>query len=553
VNLLFNNFNSLSDALNSISKLRELILQLAVSGKLVPQDSNDEPASELLKRIKIEKEKLIKEKKIKKEKLLPVNTENENLFKLPKDWKWVSLNEICKQITDGTHYTPTYVSKGIPFLSVKDVSSGYLDFRNTKYISIEEHKKLIQRSKPELGDIILTKVGTTGIAIVVNQSVDFSIFVSLALLKPFINYLNSSYLSLVINSPFVKKMSKEGTEGIGNKNLVLRKIKNFKIPIPPLNEQKRIVAKVDQLMALCDELEKQQEKRNRRCISLNNSALNELLTSQKKEEFGENWQRIAGNFDLLYNVPENVAQLKQAILQLAVQGKLVLQNPNDEPAIKLLKRIKAEKERLIKEGNIKKEKPLPAISEDEIHYKLPNGWVWVRFGQVTINRDGDRIPVSREERQNRYGPYDYYGASGVIDKIDGFIFNKPLLLIGEDGANLINRSTPIAFIAYGKYWVNNHAHVLDSINFEIMEFIELHINAIDLKPYVTGTAQPKMNQAKMNSILIAFPPEDEQKRIVAKVNELIKLCDKLETQLEQSQQQSEKLMEAVVQSVISYF
>jgi type I restriction enzyme S subunit len=133
--------------------------------------------------------------------------------------------------------------------------------------------------------------------------------------------------------------------------------------------------------------------------------------------------------------------------------------------------------------------------------------------------------------------FDYYGASGVIDKIDGFLFDKTLLLIGEDGANLINRSTPIAFLAHGKYWVNNHAHVIDATHPELMTFLALFINAISLEPYVTGTAQPKMNQAKLNSIVIALPPLVEQDRIVTRVEELMRLCDALEAkgQLEATQ------------------
>ena len=163
-----------------------------------------------------------------------------------------------------------------------------------------------------------------------------------------------------------------------------------------------------------------------------------------------------------------------------------------------------------------------------------------------ISRDGERIPVSKEERRGRARNFDYYGASGIIDKIDGYLFDKPLLLVGEDGANLINRSTPIAFIARGKYWVNNHAHVLDGISENFLRFIELYINAIDLKPYVTGTAQPKMNQAKMNSIPVAVPPIDEQLRIVTKVDKLMALCDQLETQLSTAQSESRCLLEAVL-------
>src|SRR5262249_29155559 len=154
-------------------------------------------------------------------------------------------------------------------------------------------------------------------------------------------------------------------------------------------------------------------------------------------------------------------------------------------------------------------------------------------------------------RAGRAKIYDYYVASGIIEKINDYLFDKPLLLIGEDGANLINRSTPIAFIARGKYWVNNHAHVLDGISEDFLRYIELFINSIDLKPYVTGTAQPKMNQAKMNSIPVALPPEIEQRRILAKVDELMAVCDRLEAQLATARTESRRLLEAVLHQALT--
>lgn len=222
-----------------------------------------------------------------------------------------------------------------------------------------------------------------------------------------------------------------------------------------------------------------------------------------------------------------VDKLKSKILQLAIQGKLVKQDENDEPAKILLEKITEEKERLIKEKKIKREKPMPEITKEEKAFELPKGWEWCRFSQVTICRDGERIPVSSKDRSEREKIYDYYGASGVIDKIDNYIFEKPLLLIGEDGANLISRSTPIAFIAKGKYWVNNHAHVIDSIDEITLKYLEIFVNAIDLKPYVTGTAQPKLNQANLNNIVLPLPSVAEQLRIVAKVDELFTIIDEL--------------------------
>ena len=238
----------------------------------------------------------------------------------------------------------------------------------------------------------------------------------------------------------------------------------------------------------------------------------------------------------------NYEQLKNSILQEAIEGRLVPQDPKDEPAAVLLRRIREEKARLVKEKKIKKDKNESTIYrnadghwmerfedkkrgevciDEEVPFEIPKGWEWCRFGNLLINRDSERIPLSVSQREKLTKTYDYYGASGVIDKVDKYLFDKDLLLIGEDGANLINRSTPIAFIARGKYWVNNHAHVLDSTEPFLLIYVCLYINAISLVEYVTGTAQPKMNQEKMNSILIAVPPLSEQHRIVSRIEEIM--------------------------------
>ncbi len=241
-----------------------------------------------------------------------------------------------------------------------------------------------------------------------------------------------------------------------------------------------------------------------------------------------NAQLLLNHFDRICEAPEAIPRLKRFVLDLAVRGKLVEQEPDDEPAAALLRRIDAQKAHGKHSRSHKK--PANARSTTGItpRIHIPKSWQWSSLGDLVFSRDCDRVPVSSEERSERTKTYDYYGASGVIDKIDGYLFDKPLLLIGEDGANLINRSTPIAFIARGKYWVNNHAHVLDGISENLLRYLEMYINSVDLKPYVTGSAQPKLNQAKLNSIPVALPPEAEQQRIVAKVDELIALCDQLE-------------------------
>ena len=245
--------------------------------------------------------------------------------------------------------------------------------------------------------------------------------------------------------------------------------------------------------------------------------------------------------------------LRQKILDLATRGKLVPQDPNDEPASVLLERIRVEKQQMVKEGKLKpkdiKNDTIIFVGEDNLHYEkfqdgtvkcieneipfeVPEGWAWCRFTSVTVNRDSERKPISSANRTNVAKIYDYYGASGKIDKIDKFIFNEKLLLIGEDGANLVTRSKPIAFFAEGQYWVNNHAHCIDSTDKLILEYLCLYINAISLEKYVTGSAQPKMTQDNMNSILIALPPYEEQKRLEFQVNHILKTVSTIENEKE---------------------
>ena len=271
--------------------------------------------------------------------------------------------------------------------------------------------------------------------------------------------------------------------------------------------------------------------------------------------------------------------LRNSILQMAVQGKLVPQDPADEPASALLERIREERRKLIAEGKLKAPKggesviyrasdgshyekridamgreSEPVCIDDEIPFEIPESWEWVRLEAGLVNRDAERIPVSVAEREKREKIYDYYGASGVIDGIDDYLFDKPLLLIGEDGANLLNRTTPIAFIAEGKYWVNNHAHVLDGISSQYLRYVALYINSISLAPYVTGTAQPKMNQQKMGMILIPLPPEGQQGRILNRYDELRPLLDQydaLETAREELDAElPERLRKSILQMAV---
>ena len=322
-------------------KLRKKILDLAMRGKLVPQDSRDEPASVLLEKIKEDTDRKIKGKITKKIRIEKHSDEEKLTYEVPDSWVWTRLGNIIYKLSDGAHKTPNYVEKGIPFLSVKDISTGEIDFSNTKYVSEEVHESLYSRCNPEKGDILLTKVGTTGVPAIVNTNEIFDLFVSVALLKFNHEFIDKSFLKYLINSPIVQKQADLNTRGVGNKNWVLRDIAGTLIPLPPLAEQKRIVAKVEDCMQAIKTI----------------------------EDSSTDYERLQ-------------SQLDKKVLGLAMRGKLVPQDSQDEPASVLLEKIKEEKAQLIKEKKIKKSKPLPEITEEEKPFEIPESWEWVRLGEM---------------------------------------------------------------------------------------------------------------------------------------------------------------------------
>jgi type I restriction enzyme S subunit len=234
----------------------------------------------------------------------------------------------------------------------------------------------------------------------------------------------------------------------------------------------------------------------------------------------------------LIAVPGAVSQLRRVILDLAVRGQLTADwraaNPKIEPASELLRRIQKEKFELIAAKKLRAEKPLPKITPTEISFDIPKDWEWCPLAAVMILRDGERNPISKVERDRRGKGFPYYGASGAIDEIDGFTHDGEFLLVGEDGSNLRLRSTPVAFAASGKIWVNNHAHVLEFTEPVLQEFVAHRLNGMDIDSFVTGGFQPKLSQENLNRIPIPLPPLAEQVAIVERVETLMGVCDRLE-------------------------
>ena len=491
-------------------QLKNSILQMAVQGKLVPQDPNDEPASVLLERIRTEKEQLIKEKKIKREKNPSVifkgadNTPYEKIgdevrsladevpFDIPDSWEWVTLQTIATSSLGKTLDKAKNKGNLKPYLCSINVYWDGIDLTTVKEARLEENELPKYLLRP--GDLLICEGGDVGRSAVWESTQEMYYQNALHRVR-FYGGINPHYFQLLLECYKGNQILDAYSKGMTIKHLVQTALNTIVFPLPPLSEQNRIVNAVKRLLPYLHSYDKAEQKL---------TALNTGFPGA----------------------------LKKSILQEAVQGKLVPQDPSDEPAEALLERIRVEKQRLIKEGKIKKNKHESVIFrrdnshyekldgverciDDEPPFEIPENWCWVRFGTALVNRDAERIPLSVSQREKLDKKYDYYGASGVIDKVDRYLFDKPLLLVGEDGANLLLRSKPIAFIASGQYWVNNHAHVIDAVAGVDLRYIALFINATNLAPYVTGTAQPKMNQEKLNSILVPLPPTNEQRRIVS--------------------------------------
>lgn len=486
--------------------LRKSILQAAVQGKLVPQDKNDEPASELLKRIQAEKAALVKNGKLKKEKPLPAITEDEIPYDLPDGWEWCRLGDVG--ITNiGLTYKPSDISSfGTPVLRSGNIRNGEIDLSDLLYVSCD----IPEKQYIEPGDILICArngskrlVGKSAIVQVGGMS--FGAF--MAIFRSIIN----PYIHKYLNSPiFMEQMHGNSSDTTTINQITQSMLKLALCPLPPFAEQQHIVAKVDELMTMCDELE----------------AAEKELDALESHFFD---------------------YLPKSILQAAVQGKLVPQDKNDEPASELLKRIQAEKAVLIKEGKLKKEKPLPPITEDEIPYDLPDGWVWCRLGELIAMADNNNI-------QKNLPP------STIVNYVDIDAIDNKLYRIKATKIIPVNQLSTRARRVLSKGMIvyslvrpyldniavieNDEERLIGSTGFAAFRTIVMpkeYLFSVLLCPYtrerfvslLSGFNSPSISQTDFISTLFPLPPLAEQQRIVAKVDELMAMCDELKRVAEQ--------------------
>ena len=484
-------------------QLKASILQYAIQGKLVEQRAEEGTGEELFQEIKRKREVLIKEKIIKKDKRTNSTINfREVPFDIPENWMWVTLGSILNKLTDGTHRTPKYTSTGVKFVSVKDMSNGFLSLENTKFISEEEHKELFARCNPEKGDLILSKVGTTGVPAIVDTTEPFSLFVSVALLKFDCECVDVEFLYYMLMSPLVQAQATENTRGVGNKNWVLDAIASTMVVLPPLSEQKRIVKKLKELLPYVDRYAASYEK-----------------LTQFSAKFPED--------------------MKKSILQYAIQGKLVEQRAEEGTGEELYQQIQAEKQRLIAEKKIKKEKPLAEISEDEIPFDIPESWKWVRLSDIIDVRDGTHdspkyvpmgIPLVTSKNLSN-GTIDY-GNVKYITQEDADKINARSMVDDDDilFAMIGSIGNPVLVKKDREFCIKNMAlfkkHANTDISMQYMYWFFFFIQ-YKLKKEASGGVQSFISLTRFREYLVPLPPFAEQKRIVAKIEELLPLCERL--------------------------
>ena len=522
--------------LYGIKKLRELILELAVRGLLVPQDPNDEPASVLLEKIAAEKEQLIKEKKIKKPKKLGNITDIEKFGKLPSGWEFVRLNDLGEW---GAGATPRRGSSElyggeIPWFKSGELVGDYIS-KSEETVTEEALKKASLRYN-KAGDVLLAMYGAT-IGKTAILEVPATTNQAVCACTPFSGFSNIYLLTLL--KAFRPKFINMGAGG-AQPNISREKIIATVIALPPQAEQPRIVAKVDELMALCDQLEQQTESSLSAHQTLVETLLNTLLNADQNS-FDPAWKRIAQHFDVLFTTEHSIDQLKQTILQLAVMGKLVPQDPNDEPASVLLEKIATEKEQLIKDKVIKKQKPLPPIGDDEKPFELPVGWKWVRLGSIISLISGQHLKPSEyfETKSENAVPYITGPAEfGVLNPTYSKFTNEKRAL-AEDGDILITCKGS----GLGKW---NIAHETIAISRQLMAIRPINLDEEYLRLIIdskyelfqskgVGIAIPGISREDITEVLIGLPSEAELHRITEKVSKLMLICIGLKDRIRKSQ------------------
>lgn len=549
--------------LYGIKKLRELILELAVRGKLVLQEPTDESASVLLERIAEEKAQLVKEKKIKASRKY-ASIDNDSLpFETPLGWKWARIEDLGHDLGQKTpDQAFTYIDVG--------AINKELGFVEEPSVLEESNAPSRARKLVKKGTVIYSTIRPYLLNIAVIDKViepEPIASTAFAIIHP-LNGISSSYLYRYLRSPSFIKYVESVQTGVAYPAINDKQFFFGLIPVPPTEEQHRIVAKVDELMLLCDQLEQQTETSIEAHQTLVEVLLNTLTSSADAQELMQNWLRISEHFDALFTTEKSIDTLKQTILQLAVMGKLVPQDPNDEPAAKLLERIAEEKTQLIKDKKIKKQKALPEITDDEKPFDLPNGWSYTRLDDLCATVSSGSTPPKSELSETGGIPflkvYNIQNQEIEFDKRTLFIsesahlgkLKRSILYPGDVIMNLVG--PPLGKVGimpntYPEWNCNQNIVCFRPLEIKLNTYIYTYLKAhifLDYIDLVGSAGQDFVSGTKCRAIVLPMPPLDEQRRLVTKVNKLVEICDQLKTRLKESQTTQLHLTDAIIEKAL---
>jgi type I restriction enzyme S subunit len=545
-----------------IRKLRKLILELAVRGKLVPQDASDEPASELLKRIQAEKARLIAEGKIRKDKPLAKLKPDEAPYQLPDGWEWVRFGDIAEHNSGKTLDNGRNTGTLHDYITTSNLYWGKFELANVRQMLIRDEE--LEKCTARKDDLLICEGGEAGRAAVWSYDNDIC----------FQNHVHRARFYCDIDPyyafRFFEKLDATGEineyrKGVGISNMSGKALASIVLPLPPFAEQHRVVAKVDELMALCDQLETRHSSAADTHEKLVRQLLATLTQSSSAADFAANWQRIAAHFDTLFCTEASIDALKQTLLQLAVMGKLVPQDPHDEPAGELLKQIQAEKARLIAEGKIKKEKSFAAITEQEKPFQVPNGWEWCRAEYISA------IIVDCPHSTPKFVGSGMLCVDTNSIKQGRLVAHKIRYVDSETFFDRNRRLTPktgdIVFAREGS--VGESFVIPEGMECCLGQRVMLFrpSNRINPEYFRLSLSEPgslnrilelhkgigakHVNVADMRAALVSLPPFLEQNFIVAKIDQLMALCDQLKARIAEATHLQQKLADVLVEQAVA--
>lgn len=528
-------------SLDGIARLRELIIDVAIRGKLVPQDENDEPASILLDKSLEEKNRRIEEGEIKKHKKLDDITEDMKPFELPNGWEWTWFADAYFFQEGPGIRNWQFRTQGIKLLNVQNIVNNKLILDNTdKYIDEEEYKEKYLHFTIQENDLLYASSGGSWgkSAFFTNPGYKVIVNTSTIRIHPYVSESSRTYLKSFLDSNFFKNQMIEQLVGM-QPNFGSTHFLKILVPIPPANEQVRIAEKIVELNSLCDKLEEEQTSNLSTHHQLVKSLLETLIQAKDADELQSSWERISEHFDTLFCTEDSIEQLKETILQLALRGKLTKQDPNDENATELKQKIVEDFEKLAKEGKAKKPNTFTPIKEDEIPFVLPDRWEWVRLQEIIQISSGDGLTASN---MNSNGEIPVYGGNGVNGYHDKFNVTKPTLVIGRVGFYCGS-----IHITPSNAWVTDNAFITtfseDNIH---LDFLFWLLKGTNLKENDSATAQPVISGRKVYPIVVALPPFNEQRRIVEMIFKCYTICDSLKTKIEKAQDVKDLLSKTIV-------